>query len=274
MRSRVSPPPSCSVTTYALDDPPDESTSDMENGLPESTVASPGATRRSDAYMLATSADGYTAETIRSLADFGKAANGAASTSSAAAAAASLGLTVREVNSLFGETEPASRTAAEVISATSPADASASPASASSTTVERRSSSSGWLRSMSEATSAAVNLLESGRTRATYATAATAATAHAQIAHPAAAGISPSIARTAMCSSMATTAVATTAHAPRKRRMRRTRARLWSSFAAISAGIPCRLSFLFMREMPSFWLSTPPSAAPRRAGTAAAGSTA
>ena len=89
---------------------------------------------------------------------------------SATAAATRRGFTVRPVNSFFGETFSASFTASFVISDMRRDDAPMSPASASSTTVERRSSSSGWLRSMSEAISAAVNLRISGFTSAKYAT--------------------------------------------------------------------------------------------------------
>ena len=78
---------------------------------------------------------------------------------------------VRPVNSLRGETLPASLIASLVISAMRRDEEPMSPASASSTTVESLSSSSGWLRSMSEAISAAVKRRESGFTSAKYPTA-------------------------------------------------------------------------------------------------------
>ena len=121
--------------------------------------------------MLSTSAAGISARVARRSVASGKNANSAPRTDSASAAAISRGLTVRAVNSFLGETVPASRTASRVISLISRSELSISPIWASSTTVERRSSSSGWLRSISAAISAAVNLRLSGLRSETHATA-------------------------------------------------------------------------------------------------------
>ena len=90
------------------------------------------------------------------------------------------GFTVLPVNSFLGETVWTSLTASFVISSMSREDDVRSPDCASSTTVERRSSSSGWLRSMSAAISAAVNLRLIGFMSASQPTAAVAPTQQAQ----------------------------------------------------------------------------------------------
>ena len=85
--------------------------------------------------------------------NFGKTRAMAAMMPRATAAAASHGTIERVEISRFGETLPASCTASRVSSSTRRPEASTSLADARPTTEERRSSSSGWLRSMNAAIS-------------------------------------------------------------------------------------------------------------------------
>ena len=144
----------------------------------------------------------------------------------------------RAVNSRLGEMPSTSVTADSVTMRMSSSEPSASESgeAISSTTVERRSSSSGWLRSMRAARRAGVSFCESGRRSETRATAATAPTPASHVAHRTRCVRAGIIASTAMLQRMAKMTVAATASTPRTTMMRRMRAPACRSLRAIGRG--------------------------------------